>query len=68
MIRLTAYAIIKLLQFGCLADLATVIVRLDWQESCHDLRQEPEITTILCAMVTFNVTVHLMPRAKARPA
>ena len=26
--------------------LTTVTVRLDWQESCHDLRQEPEATTV----------------------
>ena len=26
-------------------------VRLDRQELCHDLRQEPETTTVLCALI-----------------
>ena len=43
MIRLRACA-----NFSSLGAWPTT-VRLDWQELCHDLRQEPETTEVLCA-------------------
>ena len=44
-----------MLQFGCLVDYI-ITIRLGWQESCHDLRQD--YSFVCLALATLKALCH----------